>query len=351
MNQRFDKSVVEAFYGTTEPLRALYRDLSKFEIASKWRAIGQLCNTLLPYFLLWGLAIFTVIEGHSYWITLGLALLAVPLAARTFIIFHDCCHGSFLKSPRANRFFGYLCGILMFTPYEDWQREHAAHHAHSGNLDRRGMGDIWTATVEEYRALPWHRRVLYRLYRNPLVMFGLGPLIVMVIVPRFWHRGARARERVSVVLTNLALLGILVTAWFTMGIGTYLAIQLPIIFVSGALGLWLFYVQHQFEGADWARHDEWDAVRSALQGSSYYKLPRILQWCTGNIGLHHVHHLRPGIPNYNLQRCCEETPLLRQVTPLTLRKSLSSVRLNLWDEREERLVSFGELKALSRVRG
>ncbi len=329
-----------------EAIKAMYRDLSEFERPDRRKAIWQVCNSFLPYFAMWALMIYTATQGYSYWITLSIGILTTPFWVRMFIIFHDCCHGSFFNSHKANRFFGYLAGVLTFTPYEDWQRSHAGHHATSGNLDRRGLGDIWTATVAEYRALPWHKRAFYRLYRNPFVMFGVGPSVIMLGLQRLWHPGARKRERVSVMITNASILAIMVAAYLTFGIGSYIAIQLPIVLLAGAVGVWLFYVQHQFDGADWVRHDEWDQVRAALQGSSYYKLPSWLQWCTGNIGLHHIHHLRPGIPNYNLQQCYDETPLMQSVTPLTLRRSLRSVRQNLWDEKQGRLVSFGELRSL-----
>jgi omega-6 fatty acid desaturase (delta-12 desaturase) len=324
----------------------LYQALARYETPSLKRALWQLINTWIPYFGLLAVMIYTVQQGYSYWITLGLSVIAAFFSARIFIFFHDCGHGSFFKSHRANTILGYIAGVASFTPYEDWQREHAAHHATSGDLDRRGKGDIWTATIEEYYALPWRKRMFYRLYRNPLVMLGIGPLAITLILQRFWHKGARERERRSVIITNLAIVAVALIASYLIGFKAYVLVQLPIALIAGAMGVWLFYVQHQFEGAHWSRHEEWDPVIASLEGSSYYKLPKILQWGSGNIGLHHIHHVRPGIPNYNLQQCLDDIPLLRNVEPLTIRRSLDSLWMNLWDEKQQRLVSFRAAKSL-----
>lgn len=330
-----------------EALKALYRDLAVFERPNLRRAVWQLCNTFLPYFALWGLMIYTRTHGYPYWITFALGVLTTPFWVRIFIVFHDCGHGSYFKSTWANRILGHIAGVLTFAPHEDWRRIHNAHHATSGDLDRRPYGDVWTLTVAEYRALPAHMRLAYRFYRNPIVLFVLGPALVMLIVQRFWQPGARNRERVSVMVTNVGVLGIILAAHYSIGLRTYWSIQAPIVMMAGAVGLWLVYVQHQFDGAHWARHEDWSWVQAALQGSSYYKLPGWLQWCTGNIGIHHIHHLRPRIPNYNLQPCFDAVPLMQQVTPMTLRDSLRCASLNLWDEEQGRLVSFSELRQLS----
>ena len=318
-------------------------ELARYAQPDQRRAIWQLVNTFVPYLGLWILMVYTVKAGVSYWVTLGLAVVAAALLVRIFIFFHDCGHGSFFSSPRANTFLGYVTGILTFTPYHDWRVAHAKHHATAGNLDRRGVGDVWTMTVEEYRAAPRRTRIAYRLYRNPLIMFGLGPAVSFLVAQRFFRKGSKRRERNSVLITNVALLAILVVASLTIGLGTYLLIQLPIILIAGTLGFWLFYVQHQYEDVYWARNGVWDPVKAALEGSSYYKLPQVLQWCTGNIGLHHIHHLRPRIPNYKLQRCYDRVPAMQAVTPLTLSTSLRSLRMNLWDERQQKLVSFRSL--------
>ena len=321
-----------------------YQALSKHAQPNLRKAIWQLLNTFIPYLALWVVMVRTVQQGYPYWITLSFAFVAAALLVRIFIFFHDCCHGAFFASRRANRFLGYVSGILTFTPYEDWRRSHAGHHATAGDLDRRGVGDVWTLTVEEYLTAPRLKRLAYRLFRNPFVMFGLGPTVMLFIAQRFSHKGARKAERSSVILTNLAILVIIGAASLTIGLWTYLLIQLPIMLIAGTSGVWLFYVQHQFEGVYWARHADWDPMRAALEGSSYYKLPRVLQWFTGNIGLHHIHHVRPLIPNYNLQKCYDEISALQAVEPLTIRRSLKSLRMNLWDEKKQKLVSFRSMK-------
>ncbi|HSR33940.1 MAG TPA: fatty acid desaturase, partial [Anaerolineae bacterium] len=302
-----------------------------------------LVNTFVPYLGLWVLMIYLIETGTPYWITLVLAVVAAGFMVRIFIFFHDAGHGSFFSSPRANTALGYISGVLTFTPYDSWRRSHARHHATSGNLDRRGMGDVWTMTVEEYRAAPRKKQLAYRMYRNPLVMFGLGPVGSFLIAQRFPQIGVKRREQLSVLGTDLALLAIIVLASVTIGFWTYVLIQLPIILIGGALGIWLFYVQHQYEGVYWARDEAWDPTKAALEGSSFYKLPKVLQWFTGNIGLHHIHHLRPRIPNYNLQQCYDKVPAMQAVQPLTIGKSLKSLRMNLWDEKQQKLVSFRSL--------
>ena len=321
-----------------------YQALSKYAQPNLRKTIWQLLDTFIPYLALWVVMVRMVQRGYPYWITLSLAIVAAALLVRIFIFFHDCCHGASFASRRANRFLGYVSGILTFTPYEDWRRSHARHHATAGDLDRRGVGDVWTLTVEEYLTAPRLKRLAYRLFRNPFVMFGLGPTVMLLIVQRFSHKGARKQERSSVILTNLAILAIIAAASLTIGLRTYLLIQLPIMLIAGAGGVWLFYVQHQFEGVYWARHADWDPMRAALDGSSYYKLPKVLQWVTGNIGLHHIHHVRPLIPNYNLPQCYDEISALQAVEPLTVRRSLKSLRMNLWDERKQKLVSFRSMK-------
>ena len=324
-----------------------YKDLLDYRQPHLGKALWQLLNTFIPYLALWILMVWLVEREYSYFITVAFATVAAALLIRIFIFFHDCTHGSFFASHRANRILGYLTGILTFTPFEEWRHLHLAHHAAAGDLDHRGKGDIWTMTVDEYLAAPRLKRLGYRLARNPLIMLGLGPTAIFLITSRFSHRGARKEERLNVLFTNLAILAVILIFSFTIGLRTYLLIQLPIIFISGVIGIWLFYVQHQFEGVYWARQEVWDPLKAALQGSSYYKLPRVLQWFTGSIGLHHIHHIQPRIPNYNLQKCCEAIPELREVHPLTLRRSLKSLWLNLWDEKQQKLVSFRSLKSIS----
>jgi len=319
--------------------------LSRYEKPDVRKATWQFVNTFVPYAALWAVMVWMVRKGISYWLLLPLVVLASGLLIRIFIFFHDCCHGSFFASRRANEVLGYVTGLLTFTPYEAWRHPHARHHATAGDLDRRGMGDVWTLTVDEYLAASRWKQLSYRLFRNPLVLLLLAPPALFLIAQRYPRPGAGPREIRSVLVTNLGILAILLAASCTVGISTYLLIQLPIMLITGSLGVWLFYVQHQFEGVYWARHPEWDPVRAALEGSSYYRLPRVLQWFTGSIGLHHIHHLRPRIPNYNLQQCYDEIPDLRAVKPLTFRRSLKSLSLNLYDEATRELVSFRAIKA------
>jgi omega-6 fatty acid desaturase (delta-12 desaturase) len=322
--------------------------LSEYKQANLGKATWQLLDTFVPYLALWILLVFMVHLGYSYWILLALTIPASLLLLRIFIFFHDCCHNSFFASRRANRILGYIAGILTFTPYDDWRRSHGRHHNTTQDLDRRGVGDIWTLTVEEYLAAPKGKRLAYRVYRNPFALFGLIPSIYFFIRQRFPNKVAGNRERYSVVFTDMAILAIIGGASMTIGLSTYLLIQLPIMAIAGAIGVWLFYIQHQFEGVYWARHENWDPIRVALEGSSYYRLPKVLQWFTGNIGLHHIHHLHPLIPNYHLQGFYDAEPAAQAVAPLTIRRSLKSLRLNLWDEAGQKMVSFGAMKMKSR---
>jgi omega-6 fatty acid desaturase (delta-12 desaturase) len=321
-----------------------YQATAKYEKPDQRKAIWQILDTFVPYVALWAVMIYMVVSGFSYWITFALALVASVLLVRIFIFFHDCCHGSFFASSQWNRVLGYVSGILTFTPYEDWRRSHAIHHSTVGDLDRRGMGDVSLLTVDEYLASSGRKRLAYRIYRNPLVMFGFGPAFMFLLRFRLSSKGARKHERKSVIVTNLAIIAIIALASFTIGVKTYLLNQLPVILIAGAIGLWLFYIQHDFEGVYWARHEDWDQMRASLEGCSYYRLPGILKWITGNIGLHHIHHIRPRIPNYNLQHCYKETPALQKIIPLTFCKSLKAPWLNLWDEKQAKLVSFRSLK-------
>lgn len=327
----------------------LIQTISKYAQPDYRKAFGQIANTFLPYLGLWVLMIGTVLYGFPVWTTLLLTVPAAGFLVRIFILFHDCCHGAFFPSRSANRILGYISGILTFTSYEDWKRTHVIHHAASGNLDRRGTGDIWTLTVEEYLSASRLKRLAYRTFRNPLVLFSIIPLVLFLVLQRFPSQGAKKRERNSVIYTNLALVGVVIMMSLILGFQNYLLIQLPIIIMAASAGMWLFYVQHQYEDVYWARQQNWDLTSSGLEGSSYYKLPKALQWIVGNIGLHHIHHVRANIPNYNLQRCYDEVPALQTVTPLTIRKSLKLLCLNLWDEQKQKLVSFRTIKHCPRL--
>jgi omega-6 fatty acid desaturase (delta-12 desaturase) len=286
----------------------------------------------------------------SYWITLPLAVLAGALLVRVFIIFHDCGHGSFFKSKTANDVVGFLTGILTFTPYYHWRWEHAIHHASAGHLDKRGTGDVWTLTVQEYLESSRWKRFAYRLARNPIILFVIAPLYLFLIRQRFVSPKANSRERWSVYWMNLAIFGMAAGLSAIYGIVPYLIIQLVVIAVAGSAGVWLFYVQHQFEDVYWERGDQWDYTAAALQGSSFYKLPRILQWFSGNIGYHHIHHLSSRIPNYNLEKCHKAHPLFQGVKPITLFSSLKSFKFRLWDESNKKLIGFRQLRKMLKER-
>lgn len=318
--------------------------VAKYQNPRLSRSIWQLVNTLVPYLVLWVLMYKAM--AVSYWLVLFLSVFAAGLLVRVFIIFHDCGHGSYFKSRGANRFWGVITGILTFTPYHYWWHSHAVHHSHAGDLDERGWGDVWTMTVEEYLKAPRWTRIKYRFARNPICLFIIGPTILFLIVHRLPYSHAGKRGIKSVHLTNLGIVLLASTISFFIGLKAYLLIQLPIIMVAGSAGVWLFYVQHQFEGVYWERHEEWDYVDEAMRGSSYLKLPRVLQWFTGNIGFHHIHHLCPRIPNYFLERCYKENPMFQEIKAITFFTSLKSLTFRLWDEQNKKLVGFGYLKKL-----
>ena len=316
--------------------RALVR---RYQNPDPRRALWQVCNTFVPYIALWYCMFRSL--GISYWLTLGLAVVAAGVLLRVFIMCHDCGHRSFFKSRRANDLLGFVGGVLTFTPYHYWRHQHDIHHATSGNLDRRGVGDIWTMTVREYRESSRWRRLHFRLYRNPFILFLIGPLFVFLFKHRFAKRGAGWRWHRSVLWSNLAMLGLAVAVSALIGPKAYLLIQLPVISIAAVAGVWLFYVQHQFEGVYWERQAEWDQFASAMRGSSFYKLPRLLQWFSGNIGFHHIHHLSPRIPNYFLEKCHRENPPFQAVKALHLWGSLKTMRYRLWDEERQKLVGVG----------
>ena len=314
----------------------------KYQEASLPRALWQIIKTFGSYILLWVLMWWSL--RVSWWVTVPLAVLAGGLMVRVFIIFHDCGHGSFFKSRLANDIVGFIGGVFTFTPYYHWRWVHALHHGTSSNLHRRGTGDIWTMTAQEYLEASGWRRFAYRIARNPIVLFVIAPFFLFVFRQRFPSPNASQRERHSVWWMNLAILGMVVGMCWVFGWKEYVLIQSIVWIVAGAVGVWLFYVQHQFEDAYWERAEEWDYTMAALQGSSYYKLPRILQWFSGNIGFHHIHHLSPRIPNYNLERCHNSHPLFASVKPVTLMKSFKALAFRLWDEQRRKLIGFGDLR-------
>ena len=318
--------------------------VARYQQPSLWRSVWQIVDTLVPYAVLWVLMYRSL--AVSYWLTLPLAILAAGFLVRVFIIHHDCGHGSFFKSQKANDVCGFITGVLTATPYHLWRWEHAVHHAGSGDLDRRGLGAVWTLTVQEYLEASRWKRFAYRMERNPFVLFGLAPSILFIVLHRFSSAEASKRDRHSVCWTNLALLALAAVLSWIIGLKAYLLIQLPVTMVAGMAGVWLFYVQHQFEGVYWQRHGQWDYTAAALEGSSFYKLPKILQWFSGNIGFHHIHHLSPRIPSYYLERCYNANPAFQRVTPLTLFSSLKLLTFRLWDEAHHQLVGYGYLRTL-----
>lgn len=323
-------------------LAQLKKHIKPFENPDTKASVWQLVNTLPPFFLLWYLAYEAI--SVSLILSIALSILAGGFVVRVFIIFHDCCHGSFFKNRKVNHFVGTVTGILTMFPYEKWKREHSIHHATSSNLDKRGTGDVWIMSVEEYKKASKLERLQYRLYRNPFIMFVLGPLYLFLITNRMNRKNARRKERRNTYLTNVSIIGITALLIWAIGWSSFLIVQLPIMFVAGSLGIWLFYVQHQFEDSYFEDEADWDYVKAAIDGSSYYKLPRVLQWITGNIGYHHVHHLSPKVPNYNLEQVHESTPPLQQATTITVGSSLKSIRFRLYDEESKTFVHFKEIK-------
>ena len=320
---------------TTQSTGPFWREiLAPYEVPRLTRSLLDLATSVLPYLAL----------DVSYLLVLALAVPASGFLVRVYILFHDCTHGSFFESKRANTWVGTVLGWMVFTPFAAWRHSHQVHHATAGDLDRRGTGDVPLITASEYYALPWKGRLGYRLFRNPLVMFGLGPIWAMIVQPRLVSRDARPRIKRSIIVTNLAL-GLLIggLCWL-LGPLNYLLVQAPTALMAGAAGIWLFYVQHQFEDAYWEEHGEWSYADAALRGSSYLRLPKVLQFFSGNIGLHHVHHLSARIPNYNLQRAHDENPMFHDVPTLSLWDGLRCTRLKVWDEDSGRLVTWAEAR-------
>lgn len=335
--------------GKKPPETSGWKDIvRRYQLPSKRKSALQLANTLIPYALLWVAMHFAI--AVSWWLVVPMAMLAGAFLIRTFVIFHDCTHGSFFKSKRANEVTGFLTGVLTMTPFHQWRMEHTVHHSAAGDLDRRGIGDVWTLTVQEYLESSRWRRVSYRIFRNPFVLFGIAPLLLFLVVNRIPVKEANRSVRNWLMVTNLTVLALGVGLSMVFGAVNYLLIQLIIITVASVAGVWLFYVQHQYEDVYWERKPQWDFAQAALAGSSFYKLPKVLQWFSGNIGFHHIHHLSPRIPNYQLARAHESEPMFQQVEPLTLRKSFKSISFRLWDEENRQLTGYRALKGRRRAR-
>lgn len=312
--------------------------LKEFRAASWVRSLWQLTSTLAGFFALWTLAWWCLVAGHI-WAT----VLVIPLAAgfllRLFVLAHDCGHGSFFASKGANTLVGSLLGVLTFTPFHRWRKHHAIHHATNGDLDRRGSGDVHMLTVREYQQLSAWQRFFYRVHRHPLVLFGIGPFLYFVVWQRFVAEPPEWKvERRSVRWTNLGIVLCVAGMCWWVGPWSFLAVEIPVVALASSAGVWLFYVQHHYEATYWRRHGEWQHAAASLNGSSYYRLPKILQWITANIGLHHLHHLDSQIPNYRLQECLDHNPALTEIGRMTLWESLACAQLRLWDEDAGRMV-------------
>lgn len=327
----------------TPPRTSWRQELAPYARPSRARGALDLATSVLPYAVLIVL-MWKTAANVPFWAT---GLIAIPTAAfllRTYIVFHDCTHGSFLPGRRVNEVLGTALGLLVYTPFAPWKHAHLVHHGSSGDLDRRGVGDVPMLTVAEYQAKDWKGRLGYRLFRNPLVMFGLGPIWAMLILPRLVSKDQRARLRRAVILTDVALVAVIAPIVWAIGWQTFLAIQGPMVILAGGAGIFLFYVQHQYEDAYWESGEGWSYEDAALRGSSYFKLPKALQFFSGNIGLHHVHHLSAKVPNYNLQRAHDACTVFASVPVLRLRDGLKAVRLKLWDEDGGRFVTWAQLR-------
>jgi omega-6 fatty acid desaturase (delta-12 desaturase) len=319
-----------------------YKELRSLAIPSRLQGSLAILTSALPYLALFAVTYLTL--GDSAPLTVALEVLSAGFLVRTFVIFHDCTHGSLLPTKRENKIVGTVLGLLVLTPYVSWKHEHAIHHATAGDLDRRGVGDVATMTVDEYVHSPAAARIGYRVFRNPLVMFGLGPIVAMVVQPRRVPTDARPRVRNSVVATNVALAVIFAALGFLLGWSDFLLAWAPAAWLAGSGGVFLFYVQHQFDDTYWRDADEWSYDDAALQGSSYLKLPAVLNFFSANIGLHHVHHLNARIPSYNLQEAHASCTLFESVPVLTFMDGVRCTRLKLWDEDSKRLVTFAEAR-------
>jgi len=338
--------------GLKSDLKRLSKELlaitARYQGSSTWISVRQLLTTFVPFFAI--AAGMYLAYDESPWLTVLLGIPAALFIIRMFIIQHDCGHGSFFNSRTANNTVGTICSIFTFIPYYYWRRQHAIHHATNGLLEQRGQGDVDVLTVREYLALPTWKRFKYRVIRNPYVFMFIGPIFFLLVSNRFAFdkKKTTTRERANVYITNVALGLLLVTLTVVMGFEQMAITVFPTLWLASALGIWLFYVQHQFEQTYWEHTKEWDYVEAAMKGSSYLKLPRWLQWFTGDIGLHHIHHLAPLIPNYKLETSFNENKELQEVTTLTFWEAVKTLNLCAWDEEEHRLISFKELRAAVR---
>ncbi|WP_129690981.1 fatty acid desaturase [Gottfriedia acidiceleris] len=330
-----------------ENQKSLRKQIIPYEKSNLKASIWQMINTFIPFIFLWYFAYKSI--SISVVLTIFIDIVAALFLIRIFIIFHDCCHQSFFKNKTANKVLGTITGVVTLFPFSQWKHSHSIHHATSGNLDKRGIGDMWVLTVEEYVEASLWTKIQYRLYRNPLIMFGLGPIYIVLISNRFNTKNAKLKERLNTYLTNILIVGVSALFCLTIGWENYLIVEGPIFFISAVLGIWLFYVQHQFEDTYFEEDANWEYVKAAVEGSSFYKLPKLLQWITGNIGYHHVHHLSPRVPNYNLESVHNNTLPLQSVPTITLKTSLTSLKFKLWDEEKKQFVGFKDIKSIYKI--
>lgn len=328
--------------GQKNPWENFSKKIKHYQTPVLHKSIWQIVNTFVPYIALWIAIYFSL--SISYWLTALLIILAAAFLVRLFIIFHDCGHGSFFKSQKANNIVGKFFGILAFTPYHKWHYMHMKHHATVGNLDQRGTGDVWTMTKSEYLNSTKWQRFKYQVYRHPVTMFGVGSFYVFFIQNRLTTKNMSKKLKMNVYFTNAVLLAGFVVMSLIFGFWTFLIIQMSVMYVAAIAGLWLFYLQHQFEDVSWVRSEDWNYTKLALEGSSFVKFPKLLQWFSGNIGFHHIHHINARIPNYNLEKCYEENEVFKEVEPVTFAKSLKTLKLRLWDEQLQRLVGFKSIR-------
>lgn len=319
------------------------KKLERFEHPHVPSSVWQVINSVGPFFILWILAYLSL--EVSVWLTLLCVIPAAGFLVRTFIIFHDCTHYSFFKSRKWNMIVGTMIGMLTLFPYKQWKRSHTMHHAANGNLEKRGVGDVWTMTLQEYSNASRLKRLWYRIYRNPIVMFGIGPLYILFISSRINGKLATKREKQHVWFTNLALVLVGLILYLTLGWEAILFVELPALYLAAFAGVWLFYVQHQFEDGYFEHKENWNYVEAALKGSSFYKLPKVLQWFSGNIGYHHVHHLNSRVPNYHLEKAHKSDSRLQNVPTLTLLTSLKTLTFKLWDERSGKFIGNREIRS------
>ncbi|MBM2816321.1 MAG: fatty acid desaturase family protein [Ignavibacteria bacterium] len=320
------------------------KNLKKFEKPELNKSVKQLISTFVPFAALLTGMFISISIGLPYWLVLLMGFITSMFMVRIFIILHDCSHGSFFRSKRACNILGNICGYITFMSYDEFRHSHIIHHATTAKLDKRGIGDVWTLTVGEYLAASTFKKFMYRNFRSPYMFLIFGPLLRFFIINRIPSKSTKGKELTNIILLDIFIPLTLVIAYFTVGVWNYVLVMAPILFIVQDIGILLFFIQHQFEDVYWSDSKNWDPLKAAMQGSSYYKLPIVLQWITGHIGLHHIHHLHPGIPNYKLNQCFKEVPELQEVKPVKMFQGIKGLSFKLWDERNNSLVKVSALR-------